>query len=371
MNYRDRDVLVDGPVVGEMRKSFDAFWDYKDSVPIQSLVDWQEELEDGTLKIWSTKGDFAFNGLFEKLFVEANDPQLIKEKFVRHLHPVEQASFLADNPGKNKKRFFWRFFGAGKITRELAKLVSDAKKSIFINTPYLILTEPAIYLFKNLVKKHPEIDIRIATNSLAATDCWQCYALSFQLKQVMLSDLKFRVYEFKPLPGDMRTYMPSFDVLRSRGLTPTEKEELEAANLIPARPAQGLQRPPLPGEPYFALHAKSLVIDDEITFIGSYNLDPRSENLNTEVGLVVRDRAFAALVKASIQQDMLPQNSWVIAKNRYPLGLDIPNALLGEFSRLIPLVDPWPLRYAGSYNLKKDKAPWILGRGIFTSIMIM
>jgi putative cardiolipin synthase len=216
MNYRDRDVLIDGPVVADMRKSFDKFWNFKDSVPIQSLVDWEDEQENDTLKTWSTKKDFAFNGLFEELFTAANNQQLIRETFVRQLHPVEKAYFIADDPGKNNKRFLWRFFGSGKITRELAKLVADAKESISINTPYLVLTESAISLFRKLVKKHPAIDIRIATNSLASTDSWYCYAISFQQKQVMLTDLKFKIYEFKPLPGEMRTYMPGFDLLRIR-----------------------------------------------------------------------------------------------------------------------------------------------------------
>ncbi|MCI5207417.1 MAG: phospholipase D family protein [Candidatus Electrothrix sp. ATG2] len=365
MNYRDRDILIDGPVAADMRKSFDKFWDFKDSVPIQSLVDWQDKVENGTLKTWLTKKDFVFNGLFAKLLTDANNQQRIRETFVHQLHPVDKAYFIADDPGKNKKRFLWRFFGSGKITRELAKLVSNAKESISINTPYLVLTDPAIYLFRKLVRKHPDIDIRIATNSLAATDSWYCYAISFQQKQVMLTDLKFKIYEFKPLPGDMRSYMPSFDTLRSRELTPTEKEEFEAAGLMPVRSGQGLQRAPLPAEPYFSMHAKSLVIDDQITFIGSYNLDARSENLNTEAGLVVQDKRFAALAKKSIMQDMLPQNSWVIAKNKYPLGLGVPNAILEELSRLIPFIDPWPLRYAGSYNLKKNKTPLEVGHKDF------
>ncbi|MCI5138546.1 MAG: phospholipase D family protein, partial [Candidatus Electrothrix sp. AR1] len=365
MNYRDRDILVDGPVVADMQKSFDKFWDFKRSTPIQSMIDWKDAQEDGTLKTWSTKEDFVFNGLFKEFFVNANNQQLIQEIFGSRLHPVEKASFIADDPGKNDKKFLGRFYGSGKITLELAKLIADAKKSVYINTPYLILTESAISLFKKLVKKHPDMDIRVATNSLAATDSWQCYALSFQQKQVLLSNLKFKIYEFKPLPGDMRTYMPRFDPLRLRALTPTEKEELETAGSVPAKSAGDLQKPPLPGEPYFALHAKSLVIDDEITFIGSYNLDPRSENLNTEAGLVVQDRRFATLVKRSIKKDMLPQNSWVIAQNKYPLGLGTPNAILEELSRLIPFIDPWPLRYAGSYNLKKSKAPLDIGHKDF------
>ncbi len=46
------------------------------------------------------------------------------------------------------------------------------------------------------------------------------------------------------------------------------------------------------------LHAKAAVIDGETVIVGSYNLDPRSENLNTELALVVRDRPLAAEMRS-------------------------------------------------------------------------
>ncbi len=355
MNYRDRDILVTGPVIVDMYKSFEEFWKFKYSIPIQVLVNTEAVKKQGVLKTWSTREDFAFNGLFQELLVDADNQQIIQDLFASRLKSVENAYFIADDPGKNKKKFFNKFYGSGKITMELARLISMARHNIYINTPYLVLTNPAIKLFKQIIKKHPDIDIRIATNSLAATDSWYCYALSFQQKQVMLCDLKFKIYEFKPLPGDMHEYMPGLDKLRKRAFTPTEQYKFgKLSSVLADYSSKGLQRPPLPGEPYLCLHAKSLVIDDKTAFIGSYNLDPRSENLNTEVGMVIQDRQFAAIVKKSIARDMHPRNSWVIAKNRYPVGLGTPNAILEKMSHLLPWVDPWPLRYAGSYDLKKD-----------------
>lgn len=116
-----------------------------------------------------------------------------------------------------------------RVGRELARMVSGARDSIYIETPYLVLSNPAIDLFKELLKEQPDIDIRIATNSLASTDSWHCYALSFQQKQVMLRDLIFKIFEFKPMPGEMLAYMPGFDKLKGRALTPTEKESLDPA----------------------------------------------------------------------------------------------------------------------------------------------
>jgi len=47
-----------------------------------------------------------------------------------------------------------------------------------------------------------------------------------------------------------------------------------------------------------------------VVFVGTYNLDPRSENLNTEAGVVVEDAVVAARVAQAIRTDLEPDNSW-------------------------------------------------------------
>ena len=64
------------------------------------------------------------------------------------------------------------------------------------------------------------------------------------------------------------------------------------------------------GIPVFALHAKTLVVDSTTVYIGTFNLDPRSQNLNTEVGMIVHDAGLARVVEQSIETDMSPANSW-------------------------------------------------------------
>jgi phosphatidylserine/phosphatidylglycerophosphate/cardiolipin synthase-like enzyme len=335
LNYKDRDVIILGPVVQEMRASFRAFWDFKRSINLKNLNDVKSYIKHNEVKFWGTKESFQLHGFFEDIDQHASQPQLITELFVNQMTEVNHAYFIADDPGKNRKKWFGRFRGLGKITRELAKLVSQAKESIYIQTPYLVLSDTAVDLFKKIRKESPNIEIRISTNSLAATDSWYVYALSHKQKKIYLDNLKFIIYEIKPHPEDINTLMPTYQQLRNRPLEPSEME--------------------LPKEPYICLHAKSLVVDDEIAFIGTYNLDPRSENINTEVGLVVQDKKFAKRLKDNIKKDMEPQNSWVIGKNKIPLGLTKPNVIVGELSSFIPLVDPWPIRYATSFELIEGK----------------
>ena len=53
-----------------------------------------------------------------------------------------------------------------------------------------------------------------------------------------------------------------------------------------------------------------MVVDGRTLYIGTFNLDPRSANLNTEVGIIVDSRELAQEVEASIVNDMSEDNSW-------------------------------------------------------------
>jgi putative cardiolipin synthase len=53
-----------------------------------------------------------------------------------------------------------------------------------------------------------------------------------------------------------------------------------------------------------------MVFDRKVTFVGSFNLDPRSVDLNTEMGFLVDSQPLADAVAASIENDIAAGNSW-------------------------------------------------------------
>jgi cardiolipin synthase C len=61
-----------------------------------------------------------------------------------------------------------------------------------------------------------------------------------------------------------------------------------------------------------SLHTKAFVIDDAVTFVGSFNLDPRSANLNTEMGAFVEDRALAGQLREEHRRLTDPARSWLV-----------------------------------------------------------
>ena len=62
--------------------------------------------------------------------------------------------------------------------------------------------------------------------------------------------------------------------------------------------------------PVFGLHAKSMVIDGKTTVIGTFNLDPRSANLNTECIVIVDSDKISQGVLKGMDIEFMPENSW-------------------------------------------------------------
>ena len=328
MNFRDRDVVAVGPVVRSAVESFAQFWNYRYSVASRDLADVEAVIAKGKFRRYETRADYDFGGFFADVEREADDAALIAEKFAARLKPVKSVAFICDEPGKTRG-FFSR---NARITRELGQTLAQAKRSVVMQTPYLVLSPAARDLLRDLRQKNPGLRIRVSSNSFASTDNLFAYSGNYRLRNRYVGDLRMEVHEFKPQPGDLLWLIPRFPVV---------------AELAAQRIATRLQDAP----PFVCIHAKSLVVDERVAFVGSFNLDPRSENLNTEAGLLVEDEAFAAELLAEIERDMRPENSWVIARRSLPLNLDAVNGLVGGILSLSPL-DVWPIQNTSSFELR-------------------
>jgi putative cardiolipin synthase len=225
----------------------------------------------------------------------------------------------------------------------------------------------------------------VSTNSLAATDAFIVYALSFKYKRRYLREFGFHIYEFKPFPATapidlaaiaagaeqtkasalalegasaVRLDAPSGSTGASNGSADDDRRETpqqqrehvatryfgsggEGANAPVALRRAGVR---------IGLHAKSMVVDERIAVIGTHNFDPRGDRYNTESAVVIDDPAFARLLADSIRGDMRPENAWVIARRDKPpvfSGLDYS---IAKVSEALPLFDLWPWKYATSYE---------------------
>ncbi len=305
MNFRDRDVLLIGPAVRAAVESFEQFWVYKHAVPSRALIDVEAVIVAGKFRRYETRADYDFGPHFTELEREADDAVVVVKRLSSRLRPVRRATFVSDEPGKTDG---WNG-ETPRITQALRTVLEKAKSSIVMQTPYLVLSKPARELVRDLRRKNPELRVRISTNSFASTDNLFAYSANYRLRNDYIEDLGLEVYEFKPQPGSLLSLFPEHPRLTQLAAVRTPKGK-------PVKP------------PFLCVHAKSLVVDGRVAFVGSYNLDPRSERLNTEVGLLIEDEAFARELQAEIEQDMRPENSWVIGRRTLPLKLEAVNGLI-------------------------------------------
>src|SRR5690606_147059 len=66
---------------------------------------------------------------------------------------------------------------------------------------------------------------------------------------------------------------------------------------------------------FMGLHVKAIVVDRKRVFVGSMNLDPRSQELNSEMGVVIDSEPFAREIADIMDGGMLPQNAWRVSLN--------------------------------------------------------
>ena len=276
-NFRDRDVLLLGGSAGDVQRSFDQFWNDPLSVPIASLVRTTATPDTATT--------------YRYLHAYACDPhnfwpqvrERIKAVPVAFTHMLEsgalvwsdRVTFVTDVPGKNAGTS--GIGGGGASTEELIRLVKGAQKSVTIESPYLVTTPLSQDLFRDAIARG--VRVRILTNSLASTDNLEAFS-GYQRERDALLAIGVEIYEFKP-DAQVRRQVMTGALQATLGYAPT-----------------------------FGLHAKSMVVDDHIAVIGTFNLDPRSANLNTECFAVIRNARVAQDLRQAMDVDTRPENAW-------------------------------------------------------------
>ena len=395
-NFRDRDVLVAGPVARSMAANFDAYWAARRSVPVARLNDVGKLLlRDGVPAM--PPAQFLRPERVQRVSEEAADPAFVADAFVLPALPVRHVDYVADLPQKHRREHGPK---AISTAPKLDKLIAGAKQEIILQTPYLVLSDPAQDIFRDLRKRAQPPKVIVATNSLAATDNPVVYALSYKYKRRNLRELGFDIYEYKPFPLDAPVnYANLLPAPPLQGEVPGDGGEARDAagggrNALLGGSAAGRSsllgsgsggpsgnradgseverrvlrtetRPsylsrrianrPLPvtrDGARMGLHAKSLVVDRRVGVIGTHNFDPRSETYNTEGAVIVDDPAFAQALAASIGRDIEPENSWVVAPRVKPPVLSGLNYSMGKVSEALPVLDFWPWRYATDYDFQ-------------------
>lgn len=250
--FSDLDVLAIGPVVADVEKDFERYWRSASVSTLQKVLDVNDEQLDARVQLpedWKTDP-------IAKRYLD----RLSSTRFATHLEsrtlPLIWAKtrLVSDDPRK----------GQGKarehtlLPQRMMNLIGQPEKSIDIISSYFVPTRSGVALLLTLRRKG--VKVAVLTNSLAANDVAVVHAGYARWRKKLLRH-GVELYELKPT----RETGP---VQRDRGLT---------------------------GNSGASLHAKTFSVDDNHVFIGSFNFDPRSAMLNTEMGFVIQSEPLAKL----------------------------------------------------------------------------
>jgi cardiolipin synthase C len=238
-NFVDLDVVAAGPIVPQLSASFDQFWNSKYAIPIASVASSVDAEATAAPPIEAQISD--------------NDRWLEHEITAKKLDLIwAPATVLADRPAKIASETSPD--EELTIANDITALMSAAKQDLSIISPYFIPGKQGVALIAKLVQNG--VHVRILTNSLASTDS-PLVDIGYARYRVPLLKLGVDLREMRPKLGQKHV---RFHPFRSSNAS---------------------------------LHAKALVIDQKIVFIGSLNMDERSAKINSELGLVINSAELA------------------------------------------------------------------------------
>ena len=254
MVFVDLDVLAVGPVVTEVSQDFDRYWASGSSYPVDRLLPRPSE----PLRLEPDPQAAA-----KYLEVVKRSP-FVRELLERRL-PFEWAptSMVSDHAAKG----LGLAPADGLISQKLKELLGNPQKELDLVSAYFVPAQAGTALFAEWAKSG--VKLRVLTNSFEATDVSVVHA-GYAKRRRALLEAGVTLYELRPLAPE------------------AGKAD---ARLVGSS-----------GSSAASLHAKTFSVDRARVFIGSFNFDPRSANLNTEMGFVIESPELAQRLREAFDR---------------------------------------------------------------------
>lgn len=267
VDFGDLDVLVHGAVVSDVSHAFDEYWNSAAAYPIDTLLG--RRADPAALPGYRDKLDAYLASQQSSPYAVAALQRLAEVVDERDTEFIwGKATLLYDDPDKIS-----RAPGdvQGHLMSQFKALNLDPEQQLLIVSPYFVPGKAGVAWLRDMTQRG--VRVTILTNSLAATDVAAVHA-GYQRYRKELLAAGVRLYELKPAASEGESVKKS-----------------------------------LFGSSKASLHAKTYVFDRKRIFIGSMNLDPRSIELNTEIGVMCESGEAAATVADGVEHQ-LDQAAW-------------------------------------------------------------
>jgi len=273
-NFRDLDLMAAGPIVDDISRTFDEYWNSPWSVPFEvfkTQIPSEKKLEKMMKRLQADYEKLAHE--FPYPLDIQKEPVLAVLSSLRSQFMWSSAEVVSDPPGKAWKKAT-RGGSKSEIVNKLERTARNYHNDILIISPYFIIPDKSIEEYGRAVQSG--ISLRVLTNSLRSTDAVPVVAMYRKTRKKLLQK-GVQLFEIRP--------------------DAAARSEYAASPNTDAR---------------LGLHAKAAVFDRKTVFVGTFNIDPRSEYLNTEVGLLVHSPELGEKLASLIESDLAPQNSYAL-----------------------------------------------------------
>ena len=263
--FIDEDLLAIGPPVDEISDGFDEYWNAPEAMPMAAF---KRQVPYGSVTDSIQEARRLLDRHSDEPFLKGVDGSLVDDFVGGRLGLIgATVKVVQDFPDKVRNPLKRRT----SVTLEyLQQTVSAANEELIVISPYFVPQKQGVDFFAALVKKG--VRVVIISNSLASTNHTSVHAVYARYRKPLLAQ-GVELYELRP---------------RYEGAQTRTK---------------------------LTLHSKVATVDRQRTFVGSFNVDPRSLYLNTELGLAVDSVELATSMADSIL-DTLPEYAYKLSLSR-------------------------------------------------------
>lgn len=262
--FADLDVVAVGPVVQDVSADFDRYWASASSWPASRVL--------------ASVGPQGLERFQQEVNAAVDSPETLEYRQSITESPLGQAleqgeidmiwaptTLVSDDPAKG----LGLAEDDGLLTDGLQRVIGHPQQSVYLVSPYFVPVERGTRLFSDMEQRG--VEVSILTNALEATDVAAVH-VGYAKRRRELLEAGVRLFELKRRGPGMEGIRDAAGPLGSSGVS---------------------------------LHAKTFAVDGEKLFVGSFNFDPRSTELNTELGFVIESPELAEMLAEVFDTDVI------------------------------------------------------------------
>ncbi|HEV7766898.1 MAG TPA: phospholipase D family protein [Thermoanaerobaculia bacterium] len=269
--FTDVDVMAIGPAVREASADFDRYWASGSSYPLDRLLPPANEQQVAEVRDAARRLERAPAAVAYVSAIRASP--FVRDLMAGTLSMVwAPTQLISDDPAKG----LGRVRAEDLLVERMKNVFGTPRRKVDLISPYFVPGEDGTRLFAGWAKRG--VKIRVLTNSLEATDVAAVHA-GYAKRREALLEAGVTLFELRRRVGEQRG-----------GSSGTF------------------------GSSAASLHAKTFAVDDARLFVGSFNFDPRSTELNTEMGFVIDSTVLARRITEAFDR-RIPERSYEVRKS--------------------------------------------------------